>query len=89
MIVLAIGPMLIAWGIPAVRSLPNMPAMYVHAWDFRSRAMDNQSYMTTTAVRDGKVVVEKRSYGPVKAGDQIRLGPGDHVYVNDQRRWPE
>src|SRR5262245_10512399 len=89
LIVLALGPPILSWGILAILSLHSIPAMYVPALDFTSHVTDNQSYMTTAAVRDGKVVVEKRSYGPVKAGDEIRLGPGDHVFVNRQRRWPE
>jgi hypothetical protein len=89
LIVLAIGPPVLAWGIPAVLSLPNMPGIYIPAWDFTSHVMDNQSYMITTPTRDGKIVIGKNSYGPVKAGDQIRLGPGDHVFVNDQLRSPE
>ncbi len=89
LIVLAIAPPFLAWLIPAVQSLPDMPGIYVPVWNFTSRAIDNQPYMTTSPTRDGKVVIGTRSYGPVKAGDQMRLGPGNHVYVNDERRWPE
>jgi hypothetical protein len=89
LIVLALGPVVLAWGIPAVLSRLSVPAIYMPALDFTSRVMDKQPYLTTAAVGDGKLVIGKISYGPVKAGDQIRLGPGDNVFVNGQRRWPE
>ena len=80
---------MLAWSVPAVLSRLSVPAIYIPALDFTAHVMDNQSYLTTAAVGDGKLVIGKRSHGEVKAGDQIRLGPGEDVFVNDQRRWPE
>jgi hypothetical protein len=86
LIVLALGPPFLAWAVPAVLSHPSVPATYIPALDFTSYVYDKQWYMTTAADVDGTLVIGKRSYGPVKAGDQIRLGPGDAVFVNGQRR---
>jgi hypothetical protein len=88
LIVLALGPPVLAWA-QSVLSRLSVPAIYIPALDFTSHVIDNQPYMTTAAAGDGKLVIGKRSYGPVRAGDQIHLGPGDNVFVNGQRRWPE
>jgi hypothetical protein len=88
MIVLALGPPVIAWS-PAILSRLSVPAIYIPALDFTSSAVDKQPYLTTAAVRDGKLVIGNRSYGPVRAGDQIRICPGEEIFVNGQRRLSE
>jgi hypothetical protein len=89
LLVLAIGPPMLAWSVPAVLSRLSVPAIYIHALDFTSPVRDIRPYLTTAAAGDGKLVIGKRSYGLVKAEDPIRLGPGDDVFVNGQRRWSE
>ena len=93
LILLAVLPPLLAAGWiawPAVQKwfaptiAPSPPAL-----DFTSHVMDKRPYLPMAAVGDGKLVIGKRSYGPVRAGDQIRLGRGDDVFVNGQRRRPE
>jgi hypothetical protein len=88
LIVLALGPPLLAW-TPAILSGLNEYVIRREPLDFTSHVPDKQWYLTKVAVGDGQLLIGKRSYGPVKEGDQIRLGPGDGVFVNDQRRWPE
>jgi len=89
MVVLALGPPMLAWTIPAVLSRMSLPAIEIRALDSTSHLIDKKWYLTKVAAGDGKLVIGKRSYGRMKAGDQIRIGPGDDVFVNDQRRWPE
>jgi hypothetical protein len=78
LIVLAIGPPIIAWS----------PTLYESIVDFKWHE-ENGSASVIRALQPGKLMVKGRSYGDVKAGDQIMIGLGNRVVVNGKRRWPE
>jgi hypothetical protein len=79
LIVLALGPPIIAW---------YAPTLYESIVDFRWRE-ENGSALVIPAPQPGKLMVKGKSYGDVKAGDQITIGLGNRVVVNGKRRWPE
>ena len=79
LIVLALGPPIIAWYAPTL-----CESMVDFTWP-----EENGSALVIPAPQPGKLMVKGKSYGDVKAGDQIMIGLGNRVVVNGKLRWPE
>jgi len=75
LIVLALGPLLIAWYSPAVYELGwYLPSGLVKSWPTSG---------------DGTLTHNGKTYGPVRLGDRVVVRSGDRIFINGKRRLPD